>query len=185
MFFKILIIFIYFFNFFFSAHANDKQNIIDRLSKIRNFSFSFEQTSGKKRETGTCLLEFDKKLKCNYNDKLQKEIVINNKTLVILHKKNEKIYFYPISKSPFLNILVKDKLITLIQKSELILNKNIKLVYLDDNQKIITVFFGKKNYELTGWIIEDEFKNQIYFSLKIENINGEVSKDYFKIPLLN
>ena len=59
------------------------------------------------------------------------------------------------------------------------------LVYLDDNQRIITVFFEKKNYELTGWIIEDEFKNQIYFSLKIENINGEVSKDYFKIPLLN
>jgi len=185
LFFKILIIFIYFFNFFFSAHANDKQNIIDRLSKIRNFSFSFEQTSGKKRETGTCLLEFDKKLKCNYNDKLQKEIVINNKTLVILHKKNEKIYFYPISKSPFLNILVKDKLITLIQKSELILNKNIKLVYLDDNQRIITVFFEKKNYELTGWIIEDEFQSQIYFSLKIENINDEISKDYFKIPLLN
>ena len=105
--------------------------------------------------------------------------------MVILHKKNEKIYFYPISKTPFLNILIKDKLITLIQKLELILNKNIKLVYLDDNQKIITVFFEKKNYELIGWIIEDEFQNQIYFSLKIENINNEISKDYFKIPSLN
>ena len=165
--------------------ANDRENIVDRLSEIRNFSFNFEQTSGKKIETGNCILEFDRKLKCNYKDKLQKQIIINNKTLVILQKKNKRTYFYPISKSPLLNILIKDKLIALIQKSDLVLNENIELVYQDENQKIITVFFKKKNYELVGWIIEDDLKNKIYFSLEIKSINNEINKDYFKIPLLN
>ena len=131
------------------------------------------------------MLEFDKKLKCSYDNNLQKEIIINNKTLVVLQKKYNKIYFYPISKSPFLNILSKDKLITLIQESDLILNKNIELVYLDENQKMITVFFNKKNYELIGWVIEDEFRNTINFSLKINNINNKISKNFFKIPSPN
>ena len=131
------------------------------------------------------MLKFDKKLKCNYDDRLQKEIIINNKTLVILQKKYDKIYFYPISKSPFFNILSKNKLITLITESNLVLNKNIELVYTDKNQKIITVFFNKNNYELIGWLIEDEFQNMINFSLKIKKINNVLKKDYFKIPALN
>ena len=73
----------------------------------------------------------------------------------------------------------------LITESNLVLNKNIELVYTDKNQKIITVFFNKNNYELIGWLIEDEFQNMINFSLKIKKINNVLKKDYFKIPALN
>ena len=184
MFLKILIVLIIFFNFFFNAQANQKQSIIDNLLKIRNFSFNFEQITNGKIESGNCLLEFDKKLKCDYNDKLQKEIIINNKTLVIWQKKYNKIYFYPISKSPFINILTKDKLINLIKKSDFILNENIELIYSDVNKQMITVFFEKSSYKLIGWLIKDQFENEIYFSLKIKNINVEIDKNYFKIPLV-
>ena len=182
MFLKILITFIIFINFFSNLQANEKQFIIESLSKIKNFSFSFEQVSKKKIETGNCVIEFDRKLRCIYNDKLQKEIIINNKTLAILQKRYNKIYFYPVSKSVFMNILSKNQLINLIKKADLLLNKNIELVYVDENQKIITILFEKKNYELIGWLIEDEFQNEIYFSLKVENINSEIDKNYFKIP---
>ena len=84
-----------------------------------------------------------------------------------------------------LNILSKNKLINLIKKSDLKLSKNIELVYLDENQKIITVFFEKKSYELIGWVVEDEFQNKIDFSLKIKNINSVLDKNYFKIPTNN
>ena len=104
MFLKILITFIIFINFFSNLQANEKQFIIESLSKIKNFSFSFEQVSKKKIETGNCVIEFDRKLRCIYNDKLQKEIIINNKTLAILQKRYNKIYFYPVSKSVFMNI---------------------------------------------------------------------------------
>tara|TARA_B110000444_G_C18569278_1_gene468589 strand:- start:88 stop:657 length:570 start_codon:yes stop_codon:yes gene_type:complete len=179
---KTLIALIIFFNFFLNVQSSEKNSIINSLVEIKNFSFSFKQIANKKIETGKCLLEFDRKLKCSYNDKRDKVIIINNNTLVILHKKYDKIYFYPISKSPFLNILSKDKLINLIQNSKLILNEKIELVYLDKNQKKITVFFGKENYELRGWLIKDEFQNEIYFSLKIENVNNRIDKKYFKIP---
>ena len=50
---------------------------------------------------------------------------------------------------------------------------------------MITVFYNKKNYELIGWVIEDEFRNTINFSLKINNINNKISKNFFKIPSPN
>ena len=165
--------------------ADEKQSIIDSFLKINNFSFSFEQTTKEKIETGNCLLEFDNKLKCSYDGKLQKEIIINNKSLVILQKRYNKIYQYPVSKSPFVNILGKKKLINLIKNSNLVINNNIELIYLDENQKKITVFFEKENFELIGWLIEDNFQNEIYFSLKIKETNSEINKNYFKIPEIN
>ena len=170
------------FNYSLNLYANEKEAIIDQLLKVNNFTFNFEQITQGKKETGTCFLVFDNKLKCNYIDKNQKEIIINNKKLVVMHKRYDKIYFYPISKSPFLKILSKNSLISLIRESNLELNDNINLVYLDENKKKITVFFDKKNYDLIGWKIKDEFQNEIYFSLKIQDINIEIKDDFFKIP---
>lgn len=182
---KILITFIIFFNFLLNVSADEKKNIIANLSKIDNLTFNFEQTTNEKTEIGNCVVKFNNKLKCNYDDKLQKEIIINDKTLAILQKKFDKIYLYPVSKSPFMIILNKEKLINLIQKSDLILNEDIELVYIDENQKEISIFFEKKNYELKGWLIKDEFQNEIYFSLKIQKINSELDKNYFDIPTIN
>ena len=141
MFLKTLIACIIFFSFISKIQANEKQSIINYLSSINNFTFNFKQTTNEKIENGNCILAFDNKLKCFYDDKLQKEIIINNKTLVILQKRYNKKYFYSISKSPFLNILSKDKLINLIKNSDIILKENIELTYVDENQRKIKVFF--------------------------------------------
>ena len=182
MFLKFLTVILLFFSFFLNAQASEKQSIINYFSEINNFTFSFKQITKEKIETGTCLLVFDNKLKCIYKDEQQKEIIINNKKLAILQKRYDKIYFYPVSKSPFMNILNKNKLINLIRKSNLILNENIELIYFDRNKKKITIFFKKKNYELIGWLVEDEFQNEINFSLKIEKVNTKIEKKNFKIP---
>ena len=97
----------------------------------------------KKIEKGNCLLEFPGKLKCNYFDDKKKELVINSKRLAITQKRYNKTYHYPISKSPFINILYKDKLLEIIELSELESSDQIiKLIYISDNE--ITVFFDKK-----------------------------------------
>ena len=96
---------IFFFSFFLNLSANEKQLIIDRLLKINNFTFNFEQITKKKRETGNCLLKFNNKLRCSYDGKRQKEIIVNNKKLAVLQKRYDKIYLYPISKSALTNIL--------------------------------------------------------------------------------
>ena len=114
-----------------------------------------------------------------------KVIIINNKTLVILQKRYNKKYFYSISKSPFLNILSKDKLINLIKNSDIILKENIELTYVDENQRKIKVFFEKENYKLIGWLVEDQLQNKIYFSLKINEVNIKIDNKDFKIPSPN
>jgi len=73
----------------------------------------------------------------------------------------------------------------LIRDSNVELNKNIDLVHLGANGEKITVFFNKKNYELLGWKVEDQFRNEIYFSLKIQMMNTEIDNKIFKIPSNN
>ena len=168
-----------------NLYADEKQSIINQLLEINNFTFNFKQVAQGEIETGICFLVFDNKLKCNYVDKKQKEIIINNKTLVVIQKKYNKKYFYPISKSPFVKILNKTSLIDLVKESNLELNDNIDLIYVDKNERIITIFFDKKSYQLNGWKIKDKLQNEIYFSLQIQNINTEINDNLFKIPLID
>jgi len=174
-----------FVNFFLTLNADEKQSIINRLTNINNITFNFEQITNQNTETGSCLLVFDNKLKCTYEDKLQKEILINNKTLVVMQKKNDKIYFYPISNSPLIKILNKYSLISLVQESNLEIKNNIHLIYIDENKKKITVIFDKKNYDLMGWKVDDQFQNEIYFSLKIKHMNTEYDANTFKVPTID
>ena len=104
--------------------------------------------------------------------------------MAITQKKYNKTYYYPISKSPFLNILYKDKLLEIIKSGELKkTNEVIKLIYLDENE--ITVFFDKKTLDLKGWQIIDQYNNNINFSLNIIAKNDVFKKETFEIPEMN
>ena len=167
-----------------SLLANEKNQIVAQLNNLNSLEFTFHQLINEKTEKGSCLLEFPGKLKCNYFDDKKKELVINNKRLAITQKRYNKTYHYPISKSPFLNILYKDKLLEIVQSGELELtDKIIKLIYFGDNE--ITVFFDKKNLDLKGWEIKDQYNNSINFSLNIVAKNDVFKKGTFKIPEIN
>ena len=164
--------------------ANQKDQIITQLSNLNSLEFTFNQLINEKVEKGSCLLKFPGKLKCEYFDNKQKELVINNKRLAITQKKYNKTYHYPISKSPFLNILYKDKLLEIIKSGKLELTDEIiKLIYLNENG--ITVFFDKKTLNLRGWKITDQYNNNINFSLNIVSKNDDFKKGTFKIPDIN
>ena len=114
----------------------------------------------------------------------KKELIINNKRLAITQKRYNKTYYYPISKSPFLNILYKDKLLEIIRYGELELSDHsIKLIYLGENK--ITVLFDKKTLDLKGWKIIDQYNNNINFSLNIVAKNDIFKKGTFRIPKIN
>ena len=182
---RFFLFFLFFLFYSLNLYADKKEMIINKLLKIDNLTFSFKQITNNKTETGTCFLVFDNKLKCNYLDKNQKEIIINNKTLVIMQKRYDKIYFYPISKSPLVKILNKKSLIKLIRNSNVELNDNIDMIYLDEDKKNITVSFQKENYNLIGWEVEDQFQNKNFFSLKVRNTNTKINENLFKIPSIN
>ena len=182
MFKKLLLILLI--NFYFqNLLADEKQKIIEKIIEIKNFEFNFEQITNDRKEIGNCYLVFNNKLNCSYYDDKEKNIIINDKTLVIIQKRYNKIYFYPIKNSPFIKILNKKNLINFIKKAKIEINqKNISLIYKDENKKIINILFEKKSYNLLGWEIEDNFQNKIYFYLKILSINSDYDPALFQIP---
>ena len=87
----ILILNIIFFLIFHSnLHANSKLKIIENLSNIETLKFNFVQKSFDKKETGVCFLKRPHFLKCLYEDKNQKELIINQRVLIINHKRYNK-----------------------------------------------------------------------------------------------
>jgi outer membrane lipoprotein-sorting protein len=167
-----------------SLSAKEKIQIITQLNNLNSLEFTFDQLINEKTEKGSCFLEFPGKLKCNYFDDKKKELVINNKRLAITQKRYNKTYHYPISKSPFLNILYKDKLLEIVRSGELELTDQIiKLIYQGDSK--ITVLFDRKTLDLKGWQIIDQYNNNINFSLKIVSKNDIYKKEIFRIPSIN
>ena len=181
---KFFKIFVFFILISTNLSANEKDQIVKKLNNLNSLKFTFNQEVNDKTEKGSCLLEFPGKLKCDYFDDKKKELIINKKRLAITQKRYNKTYYYPISQSPFLNILYKDKLLEIVKSGELNLSDRIiKLVYLGEND--ITVFFDKKTLDLKGWQIIDQYNNNINFALKIVAKNDVFKKGTFKIPEMN
>ena len=159
-FFKLFLIF-----FFLSVNlsADERDQIVTQLNNLSSLEFTFDQVVNDKTEKGSCLLEFPGKLKCDYFDDKKKELIINKKRLAITQKRYNKTYYYPISKSPFLNILYKDKLLEIVKSGKLeVTEQIIKLIYLDENE--ITIFFDKKTLNLKGWQIIDQYNNCLLYT---------------------
>tara|TARA_B110001452_G_scaffold204740_1_gene174722 strand:- start:780 stop:1334 length:555 start_codon:yes stop_codon:yes gene_type:complete len=170
--------------FSFNLFANEKDQIINQLKNLNSLEFTFNQMINEKVEEGNCLLQFPGKLKCEYFDDKKKELIISNRRLSITQKRYNKTYYYPISKSPFLNILYKDKLLEIIKKGKLKLTDHlIKLTYLSEDE--ITILFDKKTLNLKGWKIIDQYNNDINFSLNIISKNDVYKREIFKIPAIN
>mgnify|MGYP006087916241 FL=1 len=185
MFNKFFILLVIFINFLINLSANEKELIIDHLLDIKNITFDFEQITNNKKEIGRCILVFDNKLSCDYKDSMHKNILINNKTLVIHQKRYNKKSFYPISSYPFIKIFNKNNLIDLIKTSNYQLNDNIELSYTGKNKEKIIIFFKKDNYSLSGWRLVDQLQNIVNFSIDIKYINSEINPKIFKIPSIN
>ena len=180
-FFKLFLIF-----FFLSVNlsADERDQMVTQLNNLSSLEFTFDQVVNDKTEKGSCLLEFPGKLKCDYFDDKKKELIINKKKLAITQRRYNKTYYYPISKSPFLNILYKDKLLEIVKSGKLeVTEQIIKLIYLDENE--ITVFFDKKTLDLKGWQIIDQYNNNINFSLNVVAKNDIFKKGTFNIPEMN
>ena len=167
---------------FTNLDANEKSKIINKLNEINNIQFKFSQKTNEKVEKGQCTLVFPKKLKCDYEDKNKKELIINNKMMAITQKRYEKTLFYPLSKSTFISILSKSELINIINVSELFIDDYINIVFIDKNDNKTLIKFNKKNFLLAGWISSDQYNNQIIFNIEITSINQIINDDIFSLP---
>ena len=178
---KILLFFIII-NFNNFASGTIKENIINNLIYIKNLSFKFEQNINGKVETGNCIIEYPKKIFCKYDNKNNKILVSNGKSLVI-KTKSGSYYRYRIERTPLNYILDKEFIIDKIRslKERIVDDKFVNFKIIKDENEI-NIFFDKKDFFLIGWQTLDIYQNlnmTFIYSLKI---NQKLKKDTFKLP---
>ena len=167
---------------FTSSNANEKSKIINKLKNIENIQFKFIQRTNEKVQKGKCILAFPNKLKCDYEDKNKKELIINKKMMAITQKRYEKTLFYPLSKSTFVNILGKDELIKIINESNIIIDDYVNIIFIDGNNFKTLIRFDKEDLLLAGWVSSDQYNNQIIFEIEITSTNQMVDDRIFTLP---
>tara|TARA_B100001109_G_C18570933_1_gene338720 strand:- start:18 stop:566 length:549 start_codon:yes stop_codon:yes gene_type:complete len=171
----------FFFIFFSNSYAENKENIIKNLIDTRNFQFNFEQNINGKIENGNCIIEYPKKIFCEYTGSKNKILVSNGRSLVI--KTRTSYYRYPLKKTPLNLILDKDFLINKISNSEeRIIDNNLINYKIFENNNEINIFFDNKNFNLVGWQNKDIYQNfNITFISSIRK-NRVLRKKLFKLP---
>jgi len=180
---KYLYIFIIFF-FNVNSNANNKENIINNLKNTKNFNFDFEQNINKKIEKGNCIIEYPKKIYCEYTGGNDKILVSNGRSLVI--KTKVSYYRYPLNKTPLYLILDKKFLINKIYKLEERIIDNSFINYtIKRNDNEINIFFDDKTFNLIGWQTKDIYQNLNITFLSSIKKNEIFNKDIFKLPTQN
>ena len=183
--FRIVIILILL-NFYNPALASMKEDIISKMETTNNLSFNFTQTVDDKSENGTCILEYPKKIYCEYDGANKKTIVSNGRSLVIKTINNNSYYIYPLNRTPLEYLLDKEYLISKIQMLE---PRDIDDKYLNfqifDNNNEINVYFDKKNLNLIGWQTEDVYQNLSITFISSVKTNQKIDKKKFRLPQNN
>ena len=181
---KILLIF-FIINFNNLSFGSIKENIINNLQNIDNLSVDFEQNINGKIEKGNCIIEYPKKIFCNYDNTNNKILVSNGKSLVI-KTNSESYYRYSLERTPLNYILDKNFLIDQIQNLEekIIDDKFINFKILKDDNEI-NIFFNSTNYNLIGWQTLDIYQNLSITYISSLKINQLIEKNIFKLPASN
>ena len=173
---------IFFFLFHNSVNASIKSQIINNFKLTENLKFNFVQKIGKKFEKGECIIAYPKKIFCKYDDRYNKILVSNGKSLVINSDRSNQYYRYRLDKTPLNLILDKNFLIKKMTNSENQSNSSnyysFKIIH---EKKTIIIHFDKDTLNLIGWTTNDIYQNKV--ETKISNVENNlmINKNIFKI----
>ena len=167
-----------------NCFASDKENIVANLKSTQNFNFDFEQNINGKIEKGNCVIEYPKKIYCEYDLSNKKILVSNGKSLVI--KTISSYYRYPLDKTPLNLILDKNFLIEKIYElNERIIDDNYINFIIEEKNNEINIFFDKNTFNLIGWQNTDIYQNFNITFLSLVNKNEIIPKNLFLLPAQN
>ena len=177
-----VVIFFCLFLIFTHSSVNEKSKIINNLKNIDNIQFKFTQKTNENIEKGKCILAFPGKLKCDYIDKNEKELIVNKKMMAITQKRYGKTLFYPLSKSTFINILDKNELIKIITESDTTTNNYFNVIFINEEKFKTIIRFNKKDFFLAGWTSIDQYNNKVIFEIDITSFNQMIDNKIFTLP---
>ena len=169
-----------------NAQASNKEKIIENLQGTENLNFKFEQNINGKIENGNCIIQYPKKIYCEYNNLNKKLLVSNGKHLVIKNQTSNQYYIYPIEKTALNLILDKDFLLKKMNLStgDLIDDKYYRFKFVEGNNEI-NIYFDKKTFGIIGWQNIDIYQNLVITYLFDVEANKEIKKNQFKLPKQN
>ena len=168
------------------AEASIKEKIILNFDKIDNLSFNFKQTIDENTEEGNCIIQYPKKIYCDYDNFKKKIIVSNGKSLVIKNQKTNQYFRYPLDRTPMELILNKNYLIEQMQKSDgKIIDDKYFTFSIENKDNKINIFFDNKSYDLMGWQTEDIYQNLVITYIYNIEKNKKIDDKLFKLPKLN
>ena len=177
-----IFVLIFFFLLQNNVAASIKSKIINNFKLTENLKFNFVQKIGKKIEKGECTIVYPKKIFCKYDDRYNKILVSNGKSLVINSDRSNQYYRYSLEKTPLNLILDKKFLINKMTDSESLSNSfsnySFKIIY---EKTSINIFFDKKTLKLIGWTTNDIYQNKV--ETKISNVENNlmINNNIFKI----
>ena len=172
-----------FFLIFLQKQAFTEPKIIKRISETENFAFDFKQLINDKKETGNCIISFNNKMLCKY-DETGKLIVSNGKTLLIKNKNSNFANTYKTENTYFKYFLNKGFLISKIEGNVVEEEQNF-LLSINDQSNRLNIFFDKNNHLIKGWETIDLYGNKVRTNIVVKNINQELSDSIFNLNLYN
>ena len=181
------IFFLFFFlNIFNYSLASTKSEIINNFKKINNLSFDFKQVVDDKTEEGKCIIQYPKKIHCDYDNFKKKLIVSNGNSLVIKNQNGKEYFRYLLEQTSLELILNKNLLLRKLEELDgKIIDEKYYIFYLENNGNEINIFFDKNTYDLVGWQTEDIYQNlAITFIFNMVK-NSKIDKKLFILPQPN
>ena len=134
-------------------------------------------------EEGSCIIEYPKKIYCEYNNSKNKIMVSNGKSLVIKNRNKKNYYVYPLKNTPLKFLLDKNYLISKINTLE---PRNVNNKYLNfqifENDNRINIFFNIKTSLLTGWQTKDIYDNLTITFISSIEVNKKINNKIFTLP---
>ena len=178
-----IFVLIFFFLLQNNVAASIKSKIIDNLKLTENLKFNFVQKIGKKIEKGECIIAYPKKIFCKYDDRYNKILVSNGKSLVINSDRNNQYYRYRLDKTPLNLILDRNFLINEMKNSETLTSSSLnhysfKIIY---EKSTIIIHFDKSNLNIIGWTTNDIYQNKVETRISNIKTNLMIDKNIFKI----
>ena len=122
-------------------------------------------------------------MRCEYPKK-KKSIITNGKKIAIIKRRYNKIYYYPLKKTPLFYLLEKKNFLNLIQNYEptKIDSNIIEYNVLDHNLNELKIFIDKNSTELLGWRTLDAYSNEVNFIIRNIEKNISIKNEFFNIP---
>ena len=164
--------------------ADLQKKLINKITATKTLSFNFKQQIAEKEEIGNCFIKYPLLMRCDYQNLKQKSVISNGRTVAIIKKKYNKIYYYPIKTTPLFNILNKEKILNLIRNNKPTkMNSNIiEFELIEKKRNKLKIFFDKSSLEFKGWETEDIYSNNVSFTITDLITNKIIKDEFFKIP---